>query len=167
MMCWRNPLAWVLSVILVASSVAHADEAKRRIAIVGIGDLSRAPLSWLVDGLRSAGYEPEKNADYLPPVASGGYASLKPLADAAVAKRADVIVTYGDTATRAAMAATHSIPIVMVVNTDPAERGLVKNLARPEGNVTGVAGAAQGLVVKRIELLKELQPRMRRLGVIT
>ena len=81
-------------------------------------------------------------------------------------KRADVIVASGDTATVAAKAATRSIPIVMVVNTDPVERGLVRNLARPEGNVTGVAGSSQGLVAKRIELLRELAPRMRKLGAL-
>ena len=137
------------------------------VAIVTIGDLSRPPFMSLVEGLRAAGYEAGKNIEILPPAAaSRGYAALEPLAAAAVTKRADVIFAFGDTAVHAAKAATRSIPIVMAVNTDPIERGLVKNLARPEANVTGLFGNAQMLVAKRIQLLRELAPGTRRLGVL-
>ena len=156
-----------LAAALAGAPVSAHAQRLPLVAIVGIGDLSRFPLSVFVEGLRAAGYEPGKNVELLPPAPTGrGYAALEPLAATAVARRADVIFAWGDTAAHAAKAATRSIPIVMAINTDAVERGLVGNLARPDGNITGVAGRHQFLVAKRIELLREIAPRIRRLGAI-
>jgi putative ABC transport system substrate-binding protein len=79
--------------------------------------------------------------------------------------RADVIVTAGS-AVPAIKQATSTIPIVFAIATDPVGGGLVESLARPGGNVTGVSDQAADLAGKRVELLREVIPRLRRLAVL-
>jgi putative tryptophan/tyrosine transport system substrate-binding protein len=74
--------------------------------------------------------------------------------------RVDVIVTGGPTDTRAAKAATSMIPIVMTNDSDPVGTGVVASLARPGGNITGLATLSAELNGKRLELLKETLPRL-------
>jgi putative tryptophan/tyrosine transport system substrate-binding protein len=83
-----------------------------------------------------------------------------------VRMKADVIVT-GGTAVAAAKQATSAIPIVFAVANDPVGAGLVASLARPGGNATGLALQAPDLVGKRVELLREVLPDLRRLGILT
>jgi putative ABC transport system substrate-binding protein len=84
----------------------------------------------------------------------------------AVERKAEVIVAYGVPATNLAKKATKAIPIVALTGSDPVGLGLVRNLGRPEGNVTGISFASALLVEKRLELLKEVVPGLRRLGVL-
>jgi putative tryptophan/tyrosine transport system substrate-binding protein len=79
----------------------------------------------------------------------------------------DVIVAAGDGAIEAARRATSSIPIVMAVSTDALERGFVASLARPGGNVTGITAFTPELAGKRIELLRDVLPKARRIGVVS
>jgi ABC-type uncharacterized transport system substrate-binding protein len=78
----------------------------------------------------------------------------------------DVIVTSGNAATRAAQQATQSIPIVMAVGGDPAVTGLFRNLARPEGNITGFSTPEPSIASKWLELLKEAAPNLTRIAVL-
>jgi ABC-type uncharacterized transport system substrate-binding protein len=78
----------------------------------------------------------------------------------------DIIVTWGTPAALAAKQATTTIPIVMGAIADPVSVGIVSNLARPEGNVTGFASLNADLEVKRMELLKDLIPQLARVGVL-
>jgi putative tryptophan/tyrosine transport system substrate-binding protein len=78
----------------------------------------------------------------------------------------DLIVASGTQATRAAMQATSTIPIVMATGAYPDKLGLVASLARPGGNVTGLSNVGPELNAKSLELLKELAPRVSRLAVI-
>jgi putative tryptophan/tyrosine transport system substrate-binding protein len=160
----RSFLASVAAISLVGS--AWAQQRMRRVALVTIADVKRQPLASLVEGLRQLGYEQGRNLELLPSTAEGAYSKLADAAKAAVERQPDVIVTDGSTATRAAKAATRTIPIVMVVGVDPIEHGFVKQLARPEGNITGIAHAGQVLSAKRVELLKEVIPGIQRVGVI-
>lgn len=112
------------------------------------------------------GYVEGRDIEFFPPSAKQGYGPLAALAASAVQRGAEVIVTFGTTATEAARKATATVPIVMVVGTDPVALGFVKNLARPEANVTGLATANQVLIAKRVELLKEIVPRTRRIAVL-
>ena len=78
----------------------------------------------------------------------------------------DVLVSPSLTAIRAAKQATKTIPIVMVFNADPVETGIVDSLARPGGNVTGLTRLTRELGGKRLELLKDVVPRISRVGVL-
>src|SRR5262249_10000399 len=78
----------------------------------------------------------------------------------------DVMVVEATAAARAAKQATSSIPIVMGVVAEPVEAGLVSNLARPDGNITGFASLSPELHTKRLGLLKEAFPDMMRVGVL-
>jgi putative ABC transport system substrate-binding protein len=94
------------------------------------------------------------------------YARLPGFATELVALKPDVLASFGIPATQAAKRATTTIPIVMESLSDIVTSGLVLNLARPEGNVTGVSGFAADLSAKRLELIRELLPAAKRIGVL-
>jgi ABC-type uncharacterized transport system substrate-binding protein len=83
-----------------------------------------------------------------------------------VRRRVDVIVTGGGPAVAAAKQATAIIPIVFQLMADPVGAGLVDSLARPGGNVTGLSNQSAESAGKRLELLREIVPDLRRLGII-
>ena len=83
-----------------------------------------------------------------------------------VSRRPDLIVTYPSNFIRALKEATTTIPIIMAQTADPVQNGLVSNLARPEGNATGVAWFGYEMIPKRIALLMEVVPQLRRLALI-
>ncbi len=80
--------------------------------------------------------------------------------------KVDVLVSTALSAIRAAKQATKTIPLVMVSNVDPVATGLVDSLARPGGNITGLTRLTRDLSGKRLELLKEVVPRISRVGVL-
>jgi putative tryptophan/tyrosine transport system substrate-binding protein len=80
--------------------------------------------------------------------------------------KVDVIVTVGTSATIAAKQATSVVPIVFVGSGDPIGVGIVATLARPGGNITGLTNQGVDLIGKRVELLREVVPRLRRLGIL-
>jgi len=114
-------------------------------------------------GLRERGYTGLQTRDWF---ANGRVDTLPALAQQALAWQPDLIVTNLTPATLAARQATQTLPIVMAGSGDPVAIGLVQSLARPGGNVTGVAALGPELAAKSIELLRELQPGLRRLGVL-
>jgi putative tryptophan/tyrosine transport system substrate-binding protein len=141
----------------------------RRVAVVGIGDPTRPPFTSLVEGLQALGYVEGKNLELMRPVASDdpdGMARMR-LATAAVQRKAEVIFAWGSTAANAVKKVTTTIPIVIQTGNDPVEAGLVRNLSRPEGNITGIASGSAYLVEKRVEVLKEFVPGLRKLGVVS
>jgi ABC-type uncharacterized transport system substrate-binding protein len=77
-----------------------------------------------------------------------------------------MIVANGVTAAHAARKVTTTVPIVMVGGADPVEAGLAASLARPGGNVTGLTSISVELIGKRVELLKEVLPRLSRIGAL-
>jgi putative ABC transport system substrate-binding protein len=99
--------------------------------------------------------------------AEGNAARLSVLATGLVRLNVDVIVTDATPATIAAKQATSVIPIVFVGAGDPVATGLVGNLARPGGNVTGLSNRNRDLAGKRVELLREIVPGLMRLGILT
>jgi putative ABC transport system substrate-binding protein len=80
--------------------------------------------------------------------------------------KVEVLIAVDPTSVRAAKQATKTVPIVMVTNQDPVATGLVDNLARPSGNVTGIARLTRELSGKRLEILKEIIPSISRVGVV-
>jgi putative ABC transport system substrate-binding protein len=91
---------------------------------------------------------------------------LQDLATDLVKLRVDVIVTATTAATQAAQRATTTIPIVFALADEPVELGLVASIARPGGNITGLTGLMAKLTAKRLELLKEVSPRVTRVAVL-
>ncbi|MEP6874565.1 MAG: ABC transporter substrate-binding protein [Burkholderiales bacterium] len=121
----------------------------------------------LPKALRELGYEEGRNLVIERRYADADVARLPDLARELVQTRADVIVAVGAAATRAARAASGSVPIVMFGNFDPLALGLVSNLAQPGGNLTGVLIAPDGtLAGKRLELLKSAVPTVSRIALL-
>src|SRR5262245_28406075 len=92
---------------------------------------------------------------------------LAELAAELVRLKLDVILVAATSPALAAKKATTTIPIVVVSAGDPVERGLIKSLAQPGGNITGHAAFAEELAGKRVEILKETLPKSTRIGVVT
>ena len=156
----------------VAASRARA--ATRRTGLPGgvPRDRAREQLPHLIkafeDGLRSLGYHVGQNVAIEYRVADGQMERLPALAADVVRLGVDVIIASGgNPANAAAMKATTTIPIIMTSSVDPVGAGLVASLARPGGNVTGLAADAGGEILgKRFELLKETLPNLSRLGIL-
>jgi ABC-type uncharacterized transport system substrate-binding protein len=91
---------------------------------------------------------------------------IPPLVAELVQMNVDVLVVGAPPAIRAARQATKTIPIVIVTNQDPVAAGYVDSLARPGGNTTGVTNLTRELSGKRLELLKEIVPRLSRVGIL-
>ena len=115
-------------------------------------------------GLRELGYAEGRNIAIEFRWAEGDVERLPALAAELVRLKPDIIVAGAATASRAAKQASTTIPIVMVAVGDAVDFGLVSNLARPRGNVTGSTFFGVELAAKRIELLREALPRLRRIG---
>jgi putative ABC transport system substrate-binding protein len=98
--------------------------------------------------------------------AEGKLDRLPSIMDEFVRLKVDVIVAPFTSAVRAAKQATKTIPIVIVTGLDPVANGTIDSLARPGGNITGVATLTQDLNAKRLELLKEVVPRLSRVAVL-
>jgi putative ABC transport system substrate-binding protein len=98
--------------------------------------------------------------------AEGKLDRLQELAAELVRLKVDVIVTAGPSATRAAKEATVTSPIVMAFDYDPVGSGAVASLARPGGNITGLSALYPEMSGKRLELLKEIVPRLSRVAVL-
>lgn len=120
----------------------------------------------LFDALREKGYVENRNIRFVDRTVREGYSHLRENARELVRAKVDLIVAYGGTATIEAARATKDIPIVMISGLDPVALGLTPSLAHPGGNVTGIATTSRQLGGKRIELLKELLPKLSRVGLL-
>ena len=117
-------------------------------------------------GLRDVGYVEGKNIIIEYRYAERKFDRLPALATELVRLKVDVIVTSASQETRAAKEATNTIPIVMTNVGDPVETGFVASLARPGDNITGLSTLSRELSGKRLELLKEIIPKLTRVAVL-
>lgn len=117
-------------------------------------------------GLRELGYVEGKNIVIESRYAEGRVDRLSGLAAELLRLKVDVIVSAGPAVTRPTKEATSTIPIVMAFDDDPVGSGFVASLARPGGNITGLATLAPEISGKHLELLKEIVPRLSRVAVI-
>jgi putative tryptophan/tyrosine transport system substrate-binding protein len=115
--------------------------------------------------MKAIGWEEGRNVRFLFVWTEGLSERAPALAGELVAQNVDLIVTFGDPATRAAQRATAVIPIVAMTD-DMVGSGLAASLARPGGNTTGVSILASELDVKRLEVLHEFVPQARRIAVL-
>ena len=120
----------------------------------------------LRESLRELGHVEGQNIAIESRWAEGNYDRLPGLAAELVRLKVDVIVTYGTPASQAAKRATGTIPIVMAGIIDPVASGLVTNLARPGGNVTGQSMMSPDLVEKQLEILREVLPKLSRVALL-
>jgi putative ABC transport system substrate-binding protein len=119
------------------------------------------------DGLRELGHVEGKNVLFEYRWAEGDRERFAEMAADLVRQHVDVLVASSQAAALAAQRATRTIPIVMVNASDPVEAGLVASLARPGGNVTGLSQQlTREIRAKQLQLLKEMLPKMSRVGVL-
>jgi putative ABC transport system substrate-binding protein len=119
-----------------------------------------------LDGLRRLGYVEGQNIVIVYRFSDGQDDRLPALAAELVEQKVDVILASGTPATFAAKRATTTIPIVMPASAaDPVATGLVASFARPGGNITGLSALTAGLAGKRLELMKEILPGLKRVAV--
>ena len=117
-------------------------------------------------GLRDLGYVEGKNIVIEYRSGEGKLDRLPALAAELVRLKVDVIVTGGPGSTRSTKEATSTIPIVMAQDNDPVGNGFVASLAHPGGNITGLATLSPEIGGKRLELLKEIVPKLSRVAVL-
>ena len=145
---------------------ARAQQPVKNVRIGVLGTSSLPPLQRLFRKLPEYGYVEGRNLRLEMRFAEGRDDRYPALAAELVALPVDVIVTWGTPAALAAKQATTTIPIVMGSIADPVSVGVVSNLARPEGNITGFSSQNVDLEVKRLELLKDLLPQLARVGIL-
>ena len=143
-----------------------AARAQQRVHVVGVlASQLLPPLQRLERKLREYGYIEGQNVRFVPRFAEGRDDRYPAMAAELVALPVDLIVTWGTPAALAAKQATSSIPVVMALG-DPVSVGIVSNLARPNGNITGFATQNVDLDGKRLDLLKDLLPHLSRVAML-
>ncbi|MFO1325139.1 MAG: ABC transporter substrate-binding protein [Burkholderiales bacterium] len=162
----RECIAAALAVFLPREAGAQAAKPPAELGFLRIVAPPRIYIDGLEQGLRDRGYVPGRDVviDYR--FADGREDQLDRLARELVERKVAILIVAGNQAVRAAQRATHTIPIVMAVASDPVESGFVKGLARPGGNITGTVLVNSTLAGKRLELLKEVLPRVSRVAVL-
>ena len=178
MVARRTFLAGTGAVLFAAPLAAEAQPAGKvyRVGLV----FTTAPASEMIglhpvhplvrsflDELRALGYVQGRNLAFEPRSAEGRFERFREILEGLASLKVDVLVVNGNRMTQVAKEVTRVIPIVMVFVNDPVEDGLVATLAHPGGNVTGVTGTAgPELEGKRVELLKEALPKIRRVAFL-
>jgi putative ABC transport system substrate-binding protein len=140
----------------------------RRLAYLSIGRRGTADhlLAAFFGGLRERGWIEDTNLAVDRRYADGDLSRVPALAGELLATRPDVIVASNDEAALLVARVTSTVPIVFALGFDPVGVGVVRSLARPGGNVTGLSALHDELIGKRLGLLKQLLPQMRRAGVL-
>jgi putative ABC transport system substrate-binding protein len=165
---WSSIL--VVAVLLAVGVIADAQQPKKLPRIGFLSAASSSAISARVEafrqGLRELGYVEGKNIFIEWRFAEGKSDRLASLAAELVRLKVDVIVAEAPTSTRSAKQATVTIPIVMMFDDDPVGSGFVASLARPGGNITGLSTLSPEISGKQLEILKEIVPKLSRVGVL-
>jgi putative ABC transport system substrate-binding protein len=155
--------------MVACGAVAQAQQPTKipRIGFLGVNSPSSTParIETFRRGLGELGYVESKNIVIEWRHHEGKLDRLPALAAELVRLKVDIIIATGPPAARAAKEATNTIPIVMMQVGDPVGSGFVASLARPGGNITGLSSLAPELSGKRLELLKEIVPKLSRVAV--
>ncbi len=169
----RKLIANLAAVVLV-SLLAHSAEAQQtaRIPRVGFISGSGSPENpWpsfeaFRQGMRDLGYVEGQNLLIEHRYGEGRLDRMPGLVNELVQQKVDVLIGTNNVVIRAAKKATKTIPIVMVSSIDPVAAGYVESLARPGGNITGLSYLSRDLSAKRMELLKEVLPKISRVAIL-
>ena len=167
----RKTFALFLIVVVldIGAAIAEAQQPGKVPRIGFLASASPSVVSGRIEafqqGLRELGYVEGKNIVIESRYAEGKLDRLPALVAELVRLKVEILVSAGPIPTRAAKEATVTIPIVMTQDTDPVGNGFVASLARPGGNITGLSTLAPELSGKRLELLKEIIPKLSRVAV--
>src|SRR5919109_4196765 len=159
-------------VLALLSLLLSTTEAQRpgRFYRIGVLNEAYAPHHPAVEGLKAGlkemGFEEGRHVAFDIRFTEGNPQILPAAAAALVAGGMDLIFTSGEASAQAAKEVTQQIPIVFTVVGDPVAAGLIKEVARPGGNITGVSSLTTRLAPKRLETLKTLVPDLRRVWAI-
>ena len=166
----RRKLVIAIGAVTLAPLTSFAQPAARvyRIAFIGSGAASMYAnrTDGLREQLRTLGYVEGKNLTVEYAYGTGEYASLTRIAAEAVARNPDLIIASGTPAIRAVQQATKTIPVIMASAGDPIGSGFIQTLARPGGNITGLANMSLDLSAKSYEFLRTIAPKARRIAVL-
>src|SRR4249919_595434 len=169
----RRDFIILLGGVAVRPTVARAQQPSRivRIGYLDPGDRVEPTVQNLrrqfILGLRDLGDIEARDFVMEDRNANGHLERLPALATELALLPVDILVAAGGEASiRAATQATNKIPIVMTISADPISSGVVTNLARPDGNITGMSALASEMASKRVELLKDTLPRASRVAVL-
>ena len=166
-----TPGTFILALALLAAPlVAEAQPIGKVVRIGFLGAETAADDARRVDalraGLRDLGYVEGRNLVIESRWGEGNYDRLPDLASELVRFKVDVLVTGGTKAVLGAKRATTTIPIVMASSGDILALGVIASLARPGGNITGTVNLGRELGPKRLDLLKEVMPRITRVAYL-
>lgn len=162
----------VTTVVTLLLALCGSAVAQERVARVGYlswqdtGPYYDLTLKGYVDGLRDEGFVQGKNLELMLRSASNDAERFKPLARELAAKQVDVFFAPATPMASAAWYAAKTTPIVVATILDPVELDFVKSLARPGTRVTGVTTLNDELTAKRLQLLMEMVPGLKRVGVV-
>ena len=167
----RKTLPWVILVASLSVNVfADAQQTGKVPRICFLGNSTETLEAKLIapfrERLKSLGYIEGKNTSIEWRWAEGNYQRFPVLISELIASKCDVVVTAGTPASLAVKKATDTIPLVMIAVGDPVGTGLIASLAHPGGNVTGLTSVASDLEGKRLELLREVVPKISQIAVI-
>lgn len=159
----RRDTIFALTALGAAPFAARAQQARMyRVGIVWVGGAASASIDGLRDSLRDLGLEEGKHVIFHLRDSSGDLKSIETAAKRLEAERVDLIYTVSTSVTLAARQATKNVPIVFYAGTDPVKVGLVESYRKPGGRLTGIHSLTADLMAKRLQLLKEMVPRLRR-----
>jgi putative tryptophan/tyrosine transport system substrate-binding protein len=155
--------------VVLLPVVAHPQQPQRlqRIGVLNEAWAANHPtVEGLRDGLRELGFEEGRDVIFNIRFTQGKPEATQSAAEALVKEGVDLIVTSNEAATRAAKSATKKIPIVFTLIGDPVMAGILRTIAKPGENLTGVSSLTSDLVAKRLEILKTLAPKVHRVWAI-
>ena len=151
----------------IARAAADSAQPPRRVELMLVGFSPTSPeVQKFRQGLSDAGYVEGRDVIVSVRSAEGNYEAVRPMVAELVRSKPDLIVVENTLAVRAVKDATTTIPVVIAIAADPLGSGLVPNLSRPGGNVTGMSMMITDLAAKRFQLLKEAMPHLKRLGIL-
>jgi ABC-type uncharacterized transport system substrate-binding protein len=158
----------LLAAAAMAGKPTSAEAKTLRIGLIHAGSrqANQDLLNTFREGLFEAGWSDGSNITILDRWAEGRTERLPAIVKELIGSDVAILVTAGTPATLAAKRASATIPIVLVGVDDPVALGVVDSLAQPGGNVTGLSLTSPEMIVKRLQLLRELVPDLQRLVVI-
>ena len=161
----REFMAGLLALSASAGPLAaRAQTGIKRVGVIYQGGPFETSIEGLRDGLRAAGLEEDRHVAFLIRNAKGDLAATEAAARALERDdKVDVIVAIATNVARAAKRATTQVPIVFATGADPVGAGLVDSIAAPGGRLTGFHFLSSDLTAKRLEILREIVPKLRRI----